>query len=243
MDQRERYLDFPEQFRIAAQAWQARMWTALPGVIKQFPSASGLGPQIADIQPCINGRILNSETGGFDPLLMPVLLDCPVVFQGGGGMQFTFPIKENDECLIILASRCIDAWWQQGFQPPAGGGANAALNPPDLRMHNLSDGFALVGVRSLPKSVSINMAAAELRTDNREMFFSFNPTTFAIQGVAPGGFNLNGVTIDNSGNLTSPATIIGKTDVKNGAGTSLTNHIHGGVTIGGSSTAKPTAGS
>ena len=68
----------------------------------------------------------------------------PVVFPGGGGFALTFPVAAGDECLVVFASRCIDAWWQSG-------GVGEPMEP---RMHDLSDGFALIGVRSQPAHVS-----------------------------------------------------------------------------------------
>jgi hypothetical protein len=184
---------------------------------------------LADVQPAVNFVFPNGS--GFTSQQLPLLINCPVQWQGGGGVTATFPIKPSivtngasdgsgDECLIIIASRCIDAWWQQGFKP------GPAMNPPSLRMHNLSDGYALVGVRSLPREFPVDPENACITTDDGQTFFKLNPTTKAIALQAAGGIDLNGVTIDSSGNLKSPATITGQTDVKNGAGTSLTNHVH-----------------
>jgi hypothetical protein len=186
MDQRERYLDEAEVFRIAMEAWQTRIWTALPGVIKQFPAASGIGQMIADIQPTINGRVRTIE-GTFQSIQMPVLLDCPILWQGGGGVTMTFPIKAGNECLVIFSSRCIDAWWQQGFIAGQAGvpvDGKQAMDPPDLRMHNLSDGFALVGVRSLPRSYTPDNANASLQSDNGNYYIKLNPTTGAVNVLA-----------------------------------------------------------
>jgi Phage protein Gp138 N-terminal domain/GpV Apex motif len=241
MDQRERYLDEAEVVRLALSNWQTRLWTALPGVIKQFPSASGIGQMVADIQPTINGRVLTT-TGVFQSIQMPVLLDCPILWQGGGGMTLTFPIQAGDECLVIFSSRCIDAWWQQGFIAGQAGvpvDGKQAMDPPDLRMHNLSDGFAIVGVRSLPTSYTPDSSNASLQSDDGLFFFKMNPTTKAASLTASGGITLNGVTIDSSGNLTSPATIKGKTDVTTDS-ISLNNHVHTGVSTGSSDTGPPT---
>lgn len=240
MDQRERYTDDAETFRIAMQAWQTRMWTALPGVIKQYPAASGTGPMTADVQPTINGRV-RTITGVFQSIQMPLCLDCPILWQGGGGMTLTFPIQAGNECLIVFSSRCIDAWWQQGFIPGQAGvpvTGKQAMDPPDLRMHNLSDGFILVGVRSLPESFTPDPANVSLQTDDGSFFWKMNPTTKAISATAPGGINFNGVTIDSSGNLTSPATITGTTDVV-GGGKHLKSHIHSGVSTGSNDSGPP----
>jgi hypothetical protein len=238
-DQRERYIDVAETYRLAQEGNQSKLWTAMPGSVVAFPAASGIGEHVIDVQPTINAQYRDTS-GNYIWVQMPVLLDCVVVWQGGGGVTSTFPIAEGDECLIVLASRCIDAWWQQGWK---GGQSvtqpNKAMNPPDLRMHNLSDGFALVGLRSLPRQFAVDTANACLITDDGQTYFKLNPTTKAIAARATGGINLNGVTIDQNGNLTSPATIIGTTDVKNGTGTSLTNHVH---PTGSPDTGPPVAG-
>ncbi len=53
-----------------------------------------------------------------------------------------------------------------------------------------------------------------------------------------GGINLNGVTIDTSGNVNSPATITAATDVV-GGGKHLKTHTHSGVTVGSGATGPP----
>src|SRR5690348_3603604 len=109
MDRRERAPD-PEQLtRLAFRAMQRRIWTAIPGIVDRFDATR----MVVDVQPAINGRA-KSPKGEFSSLQMPKLLDCPVLWQGGGGVTFTFPIAAGDECLIVVASRCIDDWWTQG---------------------------------------------------------------------------------------------------------------------------------
>jgi len=53
-----------------------------------------------------------------------------------------------------------------------------------------------------------------------------------------GAMDLNGVTIDTSGNVDSPATVTASTDVV-GGGKHLKTHTHSGVTSGGSDTGPP----
>lgn len=85
---------------------------------------------------------LNSLTGLYEPVLLsyPILLDCPVMFLGGGGASLTFPVAKGDECLIFFNDRDIDNWFQGGT------GSACATS----RLHSFSDGIILVGVRSLP---------------------------------------------------------------------------------------------
>lgn len=73
----------------------------------------------------------------------PLLLDCPVFTLQGGGGSLQFPIAPGDQCLVLFSDRNLDAWFQNG----------AAAPPLDGRLHDLSDGIALVGVNALNSSL------------------------------------------------------------------------------------------
>ncbi len=242
MDQRERIGDPIEALRAALEYWQSRIWTALPCVVHAYPAASGLGPQLIDVQPCVNGRLLQQINGisGFVPTLMPIITDVPIAWQGGGGVTATFPIKAGDECLVVFSARCIDAWLQNGFLPPNGSTPNPAMTPPDARMTNLSDGFAFVGVRSFPRSFTPDMVDACLITDDQQTFVKLSPTGKTVSIQANGGITLsttgnitltaggqiiaNGVTISPASLITTPNDIsIGPYTVKAHYHTSGTN--------------------
>lgn len=223
MDRRQRILNPEETQRMALDALQARLWTALPGIVQRFDAAK----MIVDVQPAVNGWQRDSK-GDTTSLQMPVLLDCPVLWQGGGGVTATFPIAVGDECLVVFSARCIDGWWSQG----------GVKNPPHRRMHDLSDGFVLVGVRSVPRTFAVNSTAAQLRSDDGSTLIALNPTAQTLALTAPGGITLNGVTIDSSGNVTSPATMTATTDVV-GGGKHLKTHTHSGVTSGSGTSGPP----
>lgn len=74
---------------------------------------------------------------------LPLLVDCPVLTPQGGGGALQFPIKAGDQCLVLFSDRRIDEWLQNG--------AEAA--PGDGRMHDLSDGIAIVGLNALNSSL------------------------------------------------------------------------------------------
>jgi hypothetical protein len=223
MDRRERKTTQEEVLRTAFQGMQSRIWTALVGVVQSY----NVTLQTVIVQPAVNGKELQPD-GSWTATQMPLLLDCPVLFQGGGGVTLTFPIKPGDECLVILSSRCIDTWYAQGF---AGGGSTSKPNPkndpPEYRMHNLSDGFALVGVKSVPHALTVDPVNACLMSNDGGAYFKLNPTTHAITALAPGGFNvtasgginLNGVAIDSSANVTTAGDVTSKGKV-------LATHIH-----------------
>ena len=107
---------------------------ALPGIVKSFDKST----QTASIQPAIRRR------NGNQNIQLPVLQDVPVYFLGGSSGAITYPVSAGDECLVVFADACIDAWFQNG------GVANAI----SVRQHDYSDGFAFVGFRSKPHALS-----------------------------------------------------------------------------------------
>lgn len=234
MDRRERYPNDEETFRIGTDAARSRIWTALPGIVQSYNQSK----MTVSVLPAINARIRNVD-GTFSSLQMPLLLDCPVQWQGGGGATLTFPVKKGDECLVVFSARCIDAWWSSG----------QVSDPPVFRMHNLSDGFALIGVRSLPRAYAPPAGTAQLQSDDGSTIVQLDPNGKIVTIAAPGGINLNGVNIDSSGNVTNvknlnaTATITAATEVVAGAGATaihLTTHKH--PTAGTGAPSPPTPG-
>jgi hypothetical protein len=221
------------------------VWTALPGVVKKFDAAK----MTCEIEPTIQA-LVRSADGSSAWVTIPVLVDCPVVFPSGGGFTLTFPVKPGDEALVIFASRCIDAWWQSGgVQPQA-----------DLRLHDLSDGFALIGPRSQPRVLSPagSTGGVELRNDARTAYVriddsanvvvhtSANATVTAageVDVTAP-AINLTGaVKVTGTLEVTGLSTLANVAQV--GTLTSNTKvigstHTHGGVQTGSGTTGAPT---
>ncbi|MDA4182121.1 translation initiation factor IF-2, partial [Escherichia coli] len=59
------------------------------------------------------------------------------------------------------------------------------------RMHDLSDGFCIVGPQSQARKISgINTSATQLRSDDGSTYFELNPDTRKIKIVAPGGLDV-----------------------------------------------------
>lgn len=210
-------LDPIEWVSIALGGLQSKLWTALPGIIQSFDAAA----MTCTVQPAIQA-LVRDEAGSLASVNLPLLLDCPVQFPAGGGCTLTFPVKPNDECLVVFASRCIDSWWQSG-------GIQAQA---ELRMHDLSDGFALLGFRSQPRVIGgVSTSAAQLRSDDGATFVSVAPGG-AVAITAPAGLTINADVVVN-GKVTTTG------DVK--AGTiSLQTHKHTGVQTGSGTSGGPT---
>lgn len=193
MDRRERIGDPEEMLRIAAEGAQSKLWTALPGIIQSFDPAA----MTCTVQPAITA-VVRDETGEFSELALPLLLDCPVVFQGGGGVTLTFPITEGDECLVVFSARCIDSWWQLGD----------VQGQAELRMHDLSDGFVLAGVRSQPRAFDVDTSSAQLRSDDGAAYVSVNPSTHEIKATTSGNITAHAdgtITATSGGNMSATA--------------------------------------
>jgi hypothetical protein len=66
--------------------------------------------------------------------------DVPVQFSSGGPASLTFPIAKGDQVLLICSCRSIDEWYE--------GDGSQQVEPRSLRMHDLSDAFAIPGIRT-----------------------------------------------------------------------------------------------
>ena len=151
MDPKERYNDPEEAFRTAVKGLLSGLWTALPGIINTVNATA----MTVTVQPAIMAQ-QRLPDGTIQQIKLPLLLDVPIVFQGGGNFIATFPITAGDEALVVFSSRCIDSWWQSGN----------VQTQAELRMHDLSDGFAIIGPRSQPNVISggLSTSKAQLRT-------------------------------------------------------------------------------
>lgn len=114
----------------------------VPGIIIAYHDAD----RTVDVQISLLQQNSNGSSSAY-----PQLLGCPVVTLQGGGVVSAFPISAGDECLVFFADRCIDAWFQTGSPQPL----------PNFRMHDLSDGFALVGVNSLGNPIDMALLPGE----------------------------------------------------------------------------------
>lgn len=80
-----------------------------------------------------------------EPVQLPEFVDVPVLVLQGGGSYTAYPVAVGDYALLIFTERCFDRWWAgQDYQPP-----------PELRMHDYSDGVALVGLNPLAGLIPI----------------------------------------------------------------------------------------
>ncbi|WP_221775428.1 Gp138 family membrane-puncturing spike protein [Pseudomonas sp. MSSRFD41] len=233
MNVKERLDDPLAMLSVAQRSAQSKLWTSIPGIIQSFNAAA----MTCVVQPAIQSFVTD-DNGAMVLTNLPLLTDCPVQFPAGGGCTLTFPVVAGDECLVVFASRCIDSWWQSG-------GIQAQA---ELRMHDLSDGFALLGFRSQPRVIGgISLQAVQLRSDDGQAFVEINPTTHAVNATtsgpasvsAQGGITLTAPLVTINGDVKVNGKVDTTGDVK--AGTiSLQLHKHTGVTPGSGTSGGPT---
>lgn len=218
MDQRERINDPEETMRVAIEGYLAVLWTAVPAIIKSFNAADCT----CSAQPSIKAK-QTLKDGTVTWIKLPVLIKVPVVFPQGGGFAVTFPVAIGDEALVVFASRCIDAWWQSG----------GVQNQIELRMHDLSDGFAIVGPRSVPRALAnVSTTTAQLRNLDGTCYVELAPGGH-VNIVAPGGLSVNGA-------LNVTGAVVASGEGTFNGGHTVSAHKHPGVTTGAGITGTPT---
>ncbi len=148
---------------MAAKSLIKDLHTSMPGIIKAFDAAK----QTASVQPAIKRVFVGL---GAQPL--PLCTDVPVVFPAGGDLVMTFPVRPGDECLLHFGERAIDWWFDQGGVQEAS----------EIRFHDLSDGFAVVGISSKPRFLSpaVTDGAAEIRTRDGALVLRVAPDKISL---------------------------------------------------------------
>lgn len=154
--------------------FQSGIWTSTPGIVQTVD----LDEMTCSILPAIKAQT-RAPDGTLSLVQLPLLIHCPLIYQTGGGFTMTLPVKPNDEALVLFSCRCIDGWWQSG----------GIQVPLEFRMHDLSDGFALIGPRSKARLIgSISSTSAQLRTDDGQTFVDVSQDTITL--MARDGSNL-----------------------------------------------------
>ena len=102
----------------------ASLHVAMPGRVVAYDASTGT----ATIQPAVRRRDMDGNV-----VTAPVLNGVPVFLPTAD-----FVPQAGDQCMVIFADCCIDGWFDTG----------SAMVPPAKRMHDLADGFAIVGFRT-----------------------------------------------------------------------------------------------
>lgn len=161
MDPRFRLSDMTEILETLRDDIQSSVRVAIPVKVSE-DSSDG---HVVKLQPLIKA-VQRSPDGKLSLVELPVLSDVPIHHQGGGGVTLTHPHKKDDEGIFLVSCRSIDAWHQQGNAQPQ----------IDARMHSLSDGFYIPGVRSNPRKLKeVSTTSTQMRSDDGKHNFDLHP--------------------------------------------------------------------
>jgi len=160
------------------------------------------------VQPVIN-RVVDGKS-----IQLPEFTKVPPLFLQGGGSYTAHPIAIGDYCLLILTERCFDRWYSgSDFQDPA-----------EFRMHDYSDGIAIVGIN--PQAGALTIPSVIQQTGDTNQDGNYTRQGSLVQ--------IGDMTI--TGNLHVDGEITCTGDVVAG-GISLRNHTHTGDS--GGTTGRP----
>jgi len=221
---REERLDDQElSIREALDTQQSKMWTAIPAIVVDVD----LSAQTLSAQPSIQAVVRDKDNKTTN-VTLPVLINVPIVFPRGGGFALTLPVAAGDEVLIVFASRCIDAWWQSG-------GVGVQV---EQRMHDLSDGFAILAPTSQPKKLSgVSSTSVQVRNEAGTTYVEID-SSGKIKLVSPSEVKVASpsIILDGNAQVTGNLTVDGNLT---NSGIVFLNHRHGGVSIGTDFTLPP----
>lgn len=172
--------------------------------------------------PCIVTKVISRTKVNVRPLIKIVAQDgtaydraviegLPVFTSGAGDRFISFPVAVGDLGWIDASDRDLSLFLQ----------SYSAEEPPTSRMHSFSDArfipdimtnitaaeedaTALV-IQNRHGTVKIALDDTEIRIKNEAVSLVIDGDS--VTGVAPGGFNLNGFTIDATGAAASPVSV------------------------------------
>lgn len=166
MDVRTRYEDTREAVETMVEARLAELHTAEPCTIVSVDWKK----QTAVLQPTTKAMVRKPD-GTTEWISKPRIPDVKIHFPSGGGLSLTFPLKEGDEVLAVMASRSPDMWQQAGGQQQI----------IDARMHDLSNAFCIPGFRSDKNALAnVSQDSTQLRSDDGKTVFDIKAGTAAL---------------------------------------------------------------
>lgn len=174
-----RFDDSDERFEALSDDIRSRIRVSIP--VRVEADSDG---HTVRLQPLIKGQQRQPD-GTVKLVDLPIIDKGPINHHGGGGTTVTHAHRKGDEGLWVIADRSIDVWFDKGgiqFQA-------------DTRMHALSDGTYLPGVRNDPRKLdpAPNRRASETRSDDGKVRRTTDPERGHSDTVKSGA---HGVTLD-----------------------------------------------
>ncbi len=226
----------------------------LPGRIVEYFAED----QTATIRICAE-KIDNTTDGLNTGRRRGLLEDVPVHTPSGGGWSMTMPIKPGDTCIIFFSQVGYDHWLLR--DQDVGGSTQGSPNFWLERSFNINDGYALVGLNTIPRAVQSysavnsqwrNADATQLISLNEDLSITIiSPTSITVNApevnvVAPlvnvtsEAVNIDSTVSAFTGNVTIGGTLTVTTGVT-AAGIAFNTHVHPPGTVPPANPAPPPA--
>ena len=199
---------------------------SMPGIVQSVD----YDVQTCTVRPALREKVLRGR--GYEWVEIPDLPDVPFFVYGGREGSITVPVKAGDECLVVFADSCIDAWWTSG----------EVSNLTERRRHDLSDGFAIVGFHSKAKALndycsdgirlSYSGAVAELKETGLTLKTDKAEVAISKDGGITVRTDAGGLAIETAGEVTIKGGSGVKIMDKNFLSHTHTNGNEGGPTGG-----------
>lgn len=143
-----------------------RIRVAIPGIIQAFDAST----QLVTVKPAIR-EMLSFNGKPFEHISLPDLMMVPIILPRAGDFIVTMPVTIGDECLVIFGDMCYDTWWEN----------SQVGNQIDLRRHDLSDGFAILGPWSKPRVISnYSTDSVQIRNEDKSSYVEIKNNTINI---------------------------------------------------------------
>lgn len=208
----ERMLPASAANSVSAAQLSAEIRVSIPAIVQSFNATA-----MTVVIKC--ALLENVRISGVQQSVdLGLISDVPVAIPRAGGYSLTMPIAAGDECLLIFADGCIDAWFQSGGQQ----------SRIDGRRHALSDAIAVFGLSSTPRALtSYSTTAMQLRSDDGTVVIELGASEITIKA--------NTVTVQGQQvNVTGSANVaISGNNTTTIDGKDFLLHEHSGVTAGG----------
>lgn len=145
--------------------------TSMPGVIE----SCNVVQNTVKIRPAIKRLTVKGES-----IAIGLCRDVPMLFPGGA---LTFDVNSGDDALIVFSERCIDNWWSLG----------GVQEPAEIRFHDLSDGFAIVGFNSLTHLLTNIGSGTEIRLRDGSVRVALRNGKVLLGSATASGDELSGM--------------------------------------------------
>lgn len=140
-------MDLPSIIKSYVDNFETQLNTCVFAKIKTFDSST----QTATVTPLVYRAY--SDGANQPP---PDIDHVPIVFPASGGGCITFPIKPDDEVLVLFFQNDTDEVWDTG----------KAGIPPTVRYHDYNDAVGIVGLRSKENSLEASTEDVQIRFED-----------------------------------------------------------------------------